>query len=121
MENAKEADIGTVLNSARNKIADISKNPSKYISDTVLQVKLACDMLSCYMKKECSFPWRSVSALLAVLIYFINPFDIIPDFIPGIGYIDDLTALAIAFSLIKWDLKKYAKEKNLNLKEYGLE
>lgn len=121
MKSVKEADIVDVLNSTKNKIADISKNPSKYMVDTILQAKLACDMLSCYIKKECKFPWRSVSALLAVLIYFINPFDIIPDFIPGVGYIDDLTALAVAFSLIKTDLKKYAKEKNLDLKEYGLE
>ena len=121
MKKIKETDLDIILDDARNKIAEISKNPSKHLGELILQAQLAYDMLHCYLKKECKFPWKSAAAIAAALLYFINPFDIIPDFIPGIGYIDDLAALGIAFKLIRDDLRKYAEERNIDLKDYGLE
>ncbi len=121
MKKIKEADIGDILKDARNKMDDIYKNPSKHIGELILQLELAYEMLRCSYKKECKFPWKTVVALAAALAYFINPFDIIPDFIPGIGYIDDLAALGIAFKLIRDDLQEYAVSKGLDLKDYGLD
>lgn len=36
---------------------------------------------------------RFLVLLIAAIIYFINPIDLVPDFIPGLGLIDDLTVL----------------------------
>ncbi len=121
MEQIKKSDIPGVLNEAREKIEDIAKHPSKHLGELIMQAKLLYEMLKCYANGECSFPWKTVAAIAAVLLYFINPFDIIPDFIPGIGYIDDLAAFAIGFKLIRDDLREYALKKGLDLKEYGLE
>ena len=40
-------------------------------------------------------PWRIRMALLGLGIYLVSPFDIIPDFIPGIGQLDDAIALLL--------------------------
>lgn len=42
-------------------------------------------------------------AVVAGLLYFLSPFDAIPDWIPGIGFIDDLAVLA-------WVMRKWADE-----------
>jgi uncharacterized membrane protein YkvA (DUF1232 family) len=37
--------------------------------------------------------WKPKIILLAVAVYFVIPFDVVPDFIPGLGQIDDLVLI----------------------------
>ncbi|HET8837420.1 MAG TPA: YkvA family protein [Flavobacteriaceae bacterium] len=70
--------------------------------------KLMLNMLKDYRKgiyKQ--VPWFTVASVIFTLLYILNPFDIIPDFIPGLGYIDDLTVLTIAMRFVETDLHKY--------------
>ena len=60
-------------------------------------------------------PWWSVASVAAALGYFLTPTDLLPDFLPGIGYLDDATVLALVLSSIRQDLKKYAEAKGLRL------
>lgn len=54
-------------------------------------------------------------SIMAALAYFIVPVDAIPDFIPAIGYSDDLTVmLACSNAFCKWvnaDCKSKGKQK----------
>ena len=50
---------------------------------------------------------------LAALLYLINPFDLIPDFLPGAGYVDDLgalTAFVVAVSKMLETARDAAKD-----------
>lgn len=59
-------------------------------------------------KKYTQIPWKSVAAIGFTLLYVINPLDVVPDFIPFIGYLDDASVLTIALQLVKNDLDAYA-------------
>jgi uncharacterized membrane protein YkvA (DUF1232 family) len=48
---------------------------------------------------------------LAVLLYVLDSFDLIPDFIPGLGQIDDAAVFAACLLLVRKDLQKYKKWK----------
>jgi uncharacterized membrane protein YkvA (DUF1232 family) len=63
-------------------------------------------------------PWFTIAGLIFALLYFLSPIDLIPDFIPGFGYIDDATVLLIVWEAVEEDLKKYAQWKGYNLSEY---
>ncbi|MCT8340768.1 DUF1232 domain-containing protein [Flavobacteriaceae bacterium TK19130] len=54
-----------------------------------------------------SVPWFTIASIALALLYVLNPMDVIPDFIPGLGYIDDLAVLSIGMGWIESDLHKY--------------
>ena len=46
----------------------------------------------------------------SAIAYFVFPIDAIPDFIPGLGKLDDLGVLAAALAIIAFHIKKEHKE-----------
>ena len=68
-----------------------------------------------YVLKESSCPAHIKAAILAALGYFILPIDVVPDFIPGVGFGDDLVAitaaLVIAQAYVDEEVKRKARDK----------
>jgi len=56
-------------------------------------------------------PYFTISAIVFSLLYVLNPLDLIPDFIPLVGHIDDASVTAICYSLVKQDLYAYKEWK----------
>lgn len=54
-----------------------------------------------------NIPWFTIATIAFALLYILNPMDIVPDFIPGIGYIDDVAVLTIGVGWIESDLHRY--------------
>ncbi len=44
-------------------------------------------------------PWHAKAVALAVVAYAISPIDLIPDFIPVLGYLDDLIIVPLGIML----------------------
>ena len=108
--NIDESDFEEVL-SKRNKIEDLFKSNGplkKFISDVKVLMSLVKDY---YNGTYREIPWWSISAVVAALIYVLSPIDLIPDFIPVIGFIDDAAVVAACLSLIRKDLEAYKRWK----------
>ncbi|GAA4352286.1 hypothetical protein GCM10023185_11790 [Hymenobacter saemangeumensis] len=52
-------------------------------------------------------PGTTVAAAVAVLIYFLSPIDLIPDFIPVLGLLDDVALVAWFSTTLKSELDKF--------------
>jgi uncharacterized membrane protein YkvA (DUF1232 family) len=54
-----------------------------------------------YCALDPATPLQAKAVLLAALAYFIMPVDLVPDFIAGLGFTDDLTVIVTAFGLVR--------------------
>ena len=64
-----------------------------------------------------AIPLGTIIALVCALIYFLSPVDLIPNTIPGIGYLDDLTVIGLAVKFASTDFddyKEWLKKMNSN-------
>jgi uncharacterized membrane protein YkvA (DUF1232 family) len=50
--------------------------------------------------RDARVPWYAKAAALAVAAYALSPIDLIPDFIPVLGYIDEVILLPVAIALV---------------------
>jgi uncharacterized membrane protein YkvA (DUF1232 family) len=50
--------------------------------------------------------WRKLAGLFAVL-YFVMPADVLPDFIPVLGWLDDLGVLSTAAFFMVREVQRY--------------
>ncbi len=85
------------------------KGLERYAKDLLLLMSLVKDY---YRGNYRDIPYKTLSAAVVGLLYVINPIDIIPDFIPFIGQVDDALVLGFCLKLIEKDLLKYKKWKD---------
>lgn len=78
------------------------------ISEVVNDLRLLFSLVKDYMSGAYrAIPYGSIVAAVAGILYFVSPVDFIPDFIPFVGYIDDVFVIGIVLKQIHSDLEKY--------------
>jgi len=98
-------------NKARNLIekaiskAYRNKEQLKSIWDSLMSL---CRMIRAWSRGEYkALPWTTIVMGLAAAFYFLDPLDLVPDFIPGVGYLDDAVVLGFVVRSIQTDLGKF--------------
>ena len=79
---------------------------SRYWSDIKTSFSLIRDWFNGSYDKV---PARMIVSLAGALIYLVSPIDLIPDWVPMTGLVDDAAILAFVFKLSKVDLNAYRR------------
>lgn len=60
-----------------------------------------------FNKRYTDVPWQTIVLAIAALIYFVSPIDLIPDFIVGVGFLDDAAVISFVVASVKVDLDNF--------------
>ena len=106
----KDEDFEKVIKKSeaiRNKF-EHARPLGRFIEDSILLSAIVKDYVKGKYKK---IPRWSMAAIVFTLLYVLNPFDLIPDFIAFIGYLDDAAVVAGCLYLVEQDLQEYKEWK----------
>lgn len=75
-------------------------------------------MLRSYVRREYTkVPLDTILLAVAAVLYVVNPLDVVPDVLAGLGYLDDATALGIVLNAIHSDVVDFKKWQAANKKQ----
>ena len=90
------------------KKANADDNPQAAQADSWLRTKAFFRMLKAYAKGEyTSIPWGSFLLFAGAILYFISPIDLLVDWVPVAGYIDDVVVVVFVIRQFKRDIDTF--------------
>lgn len=111
-EYANDPDqLNELLDKASNKA-----NGKKGRLDAVWTQLMACfRLIRAYAKGNYrDIPWSSLVMLVASVIYFVMPVDLIPDFIVGLGLLDDAALLSWTVNALRLEIDAFLEWESNN-------
>lgn len=94
------------LESAAEKITKKSVGDAMgiYVDDLKSLIRMAKAWAS---RKYTGIETQTILYTVVAVIYFVTPTDFVPDFILGLGFVDDIAVVSWVLSIIKEDLNKF--------------
>ena len=127
-DSLQDKEIAGAVEKTRNKAEEYARDPGKSgklladalqkanaqdhsqgpLADVWQNLTALFRLLQAYTRKEYTdIPWGSIVMVVIAIIYFVSPVDLLPDFIPVAGYVDDAAVIAFVIRQIKADLDKF--------------
>jgi len=80
------------------------------VGNTLSSIPVLVSLVRSYVRGEYqNVPFASIVAIVAALLYFFSPVDLVPDFVPIVGYFDDKAVVAFVILVVEDDIKEYKK------------
>jgi uncharacterized membrane protein YkvA (DUF1232 family) len=105
MDNTEEQPRDQIIAAAHELLKEVDENVgTDYIRNRLQQLQILIDML-----EDEGWGMQEVGQkrVLAALAYFNNPEDLIPDHIPGLGFLDDAIMVELLCRELKPEIEAY--------------
>ena len=112
VESFTEEDLETV-----KADAETSEKTAEFRGKQFENFKLMWSLLQDYWAREYTdVPWKLIAAIGFAVAYLVSPIDVIPDFIPFVGFVDDAAVFALVISAFQAELDEYKEWKKTHKK-----
>lgn len=103
---ASEYKIKKLLHKVSVKIQQLMHTPM--VVGARVQLEIFIRMLTAHLTgRYKGLSSRSIALLVLGLFYFALPVDLVPDFIPFVGYVDDLSVVLGIYKSIQADIERF--------------
>lgn len=107
IETFSEADLEKV-----KADAETAEEKAKYLGKQFDNFQLMWSLLQDYWAGNYkAIPWKLIASTGFAVTYLVSPLDIIPDFLPVMGFVDDATVFALVVSAFQSELNAYKEWK----------
>ena len=101
--------LGDVVSKSAEKLKKFATESPEW-KELRSKVNILIRMVQTHISGEYrAFSNASLLLIVFALIYFITPMDVIPDFIPAIGFTDDASVLFLIYRKLNKDIEKFLK------------
>ena len=112
-QNVTDADVEDVL---RNRGKAEKKMHAGVLQQYWEDVQTFFQMLGDYWNGSYrEVPFATIAAIVGALAYLICPIDVILDFLPVVGFLDDAAVIALCLKRVRADIAAYRDLKHLQL------
>ena len=99
--------LRSLVNRAGDRINDLNVGKLEK-SGFIHRIKTFMRMVSAYARRDYrDIELKNMIWVVAALVYFITPIDLVPDFIPITGYLDDFTVIMWVYNRIQNEIDKF--------------
>ena len=108
-QDCTEEDVGKVM-ANRDRIESMAQQGplEKFVDD----ISTFFEMVGDYFSGEYTdVPFGTIAGIVGTLLYVLSPIDLIPDFIPFLGLLDDAAMVGFCLSCVRSDIDRYREWK----------
>jgi len=94
-----------IIAGARNLVTGVAEaDPPEFVRERIAKLQTLIDMLR---DREWRLEGADRNRILDALAYFVDPDDIIPDRVPGLGYLDDAIMVELVVKELTHEIQAY--------------